>query len=88
MVSLSRGFARSLAQYGITVNCVAPGTVDSRMVRSGLSPEQIEHLADGIPLGRLAQPEDIASATVFLASSHASYITATTLNVSGGELIY
>ena len=37
-----------------------PGTVDSRMVRSGLSPEQIEHLADGIPLGRLAEPEDIA----------------------------
>jgi NAD(P)-dependent dehydrogenase (short-subunit alcohol dehydrogenase family) len=41
-----------------------------------------------IPLGRLAQPEDVAGTTVFLASDHASFITATTLNVSGGELIY
>jgi NAD(P)-dependent dehydrogenase (short-subunit alcohol dehydrogenase family) len=88
IVSMSRGLATSLAGYGITVNCVAPGTVDSRMVRSGLSQEQIDHLADPIPMGRLASPDDIASATVFLASSHASFITGTTLNVSGGQLIY
>jgi NAD(P)-dependent dehydrogenase (short-subunit alcohol dehydrogenase family) len=88
VVSLSRGLARTLGRDGITVNCVAPGTVDSPMLRSGLSEEQIEHLTDVIPLGRLAQPEDVAAATVFLASDHASFITATTLNVSGGELIY
>jgi NAD(P)-dependent dehydrogenase (short-subunit alcohol dehydrogenase family) len=88
VVSLSRGLARTLGRDGITVNCVAPGTVDSPMLRSGLSDEQIEHLTDVIPLGRLAQPEDVAAATVFLASDHASFITATTLNVSGGELIY
>ena len=88
VVSLSRGLARAFARDGITVNCVAPGTVDSRMLRSGLSEDQIAHLVDAIPLGRLAQPEDVAAATVFLASDHASFITATTLNVSGGELIY
>lgn len=88
VVSLSRGLARAFARDGITVNCVAPGTVDSPMLRSGLSEAQIAHATDSIPLGRLAQPEDVAAATVFLASDHASFITATTLNVSGGELIY
>jgi NAD(P)-dependent dehydrogenase (short-subunit alcohol dehydrogenase family) len=88
VVSLSRGLARHYAKFGITVNCVAPGTVDSRMLRSGLSPEEIAHVGDPIPLGRLAQPEDVAAATVFLASDHASFITATVLNVSGGELVY
>jgi len=88
VVSLSRGLAKSLAPFGITVNCVAPGTVDSPMLRSGLSDEQIADAADAIPLGRFAQPEDVAAATVFLASDHASFITGTTLNVSGGELIY
>ncbi len=88
VVSVSRGLAKAFARDGITVNCVAPGTVDSRMLRSGLSEEQIAHLTDVIPLGRLAQPEDVAAATVFLASDHAGFITATTLNVSGGELIY
>ena len=88
VVSLSRGLAKAFASDGITVNCVAPGTVDSPMLRSGLTDAQIAHVADPIPLGRLAQPEDVAAATVFLASDHASFITATTLNVSGGELIY
>lgn len=88
VVSLSRGFARHYAADGITVNCVAPGTVESRMMRSGLTPEQEGHLVVQIPLGRLAQPDDVAAAAVFLVSDHASFITATVLNVSGGELIY
>ena len=88
VVSLSRGLARAFARDGITVNCVAPGTVDSPMLRSGLTETQIAHVADPIPLGRLARPEDVAAATVFLASDDASFITATILNISGGELIY
>ncbi|MCU1489219.1 MAG: short-chain dehydrogenase/reductase [Acidimicrobiaceae bacterium] len=88
VVSLSRGLARAFASDGITVNCVAPGTVDSPMLRSGLTESQIEDAVHAIPLGRFAQPDDVAAAAVFLASDHASFITATTLNVSGGELIY
>jgi NAD(P)-dependent dehydrogenase (short-subunit alcohol dehydrogenase family) len=88
VVSLSRNLARNYAANGITVNCVAPGTVESRMMREGLTPEQNAHIVDAIPLGRLAQPDDVAAAAVFLASDHASFITATVLNVSGGELLY
>lgn len=88
VVSLSRGLARTLGPYGITVNCVAPGTVDSPMLRCGLSTDQIDHLTEAIPMGRLAQPADVASAAVFLASTHSSFITGTVLNVSGGELVY
>lgn len=88
VVSLSRGLARHYARDAITVNCIAPGTVDSPMLRCGLTADQLAHVADPIPLGRLATAADVASATLFLVSEHASYITATTLNVSGGELIY
>jgi NAD(P)-dependent dehydrogenase (short-subunit alcohol dehydrogenase family) len=88
VVSLSRNLARNYAAHGITVNCVAPGTVESRMMREGLTPEQNAHVVDAIPLGRLALPDDVAAAAVFLASDHASFITATVLNVSGGELLY
>jgi len=56
VVSVSRGLAKAFARDGITVNCVAPGTVDSRMLRSGLSEEQIAHLADVIPLGVSRSP--------------------------------
>jgi NAD(P)-dependent dehydrogenase (short-subunit alcohol dehydrogenase family) len=88
VVSLSRGLARTFGPDGITVNCVAPGTVDSRMLRSGLSAEQVADAVNSIPLGRLVQPDDVAAATVFLASDHAAQITGTVINVSGGELMY
>jgi len=81
------GFTRSLAQEvgsrNITVNCVAPGFVDTDMTRA-LPEAQREKLLQQIPLGRLAAPEDIANAVAFLASAKAAYITGTTLHVNGG----
>ena len=81
------GFTKSLAQEvgsrGITVNCVAPGFIDTDMTRE-LPEAQREALLGRIPLGRLGQPEEIASVVAFLASDAAAYITGETLHVNGG----
>jgi NAD(P)-dependent dehydrogenase (short-subunit alcohol dehydrogenase family) len=88
IVSMSRGLARTYAKDRITVNCVSPGAVDTPMLRGGLSAEQLQAHIDQIPLGYLAQPDDLTGTVVFLASAHASYITGATINVSGGWLMY
>jgi 3-oxoacyl-[acyl-carrier protein] reductase len=81
------GFTKSLAQEvgsrGITVNCVAPGFIDTDMTRE-LPEAQREALLGRIPLGRLGQPGEIASVVAFLASDAAAYITGETLHVNGG----
>jgi NAD(P)-dependent dehydrogenase (short-subunit alcohol dehydrogenase family) len=88
IVSMSRGLARTYAGDGITVNTVAPGAVDTPMLRGGLSDEQLQAHIDQIPLGYLAAPADLAGIVVFLASDHSRYITGATINVSGGWLMY
>ncbi len=88
VVSLTRGLARRWAPHGITVNAIAPGAVDTAMMRSGMAPERLRELVASIPMGRMARPDELAAAVVFLASDQASYITGTTLNVSGGLLTY
>jgi len=81
------GFTKSLAQEvgsrGITVNCVAPGFIDTDMTRE-LAEEQRTRLLQQIPLGRLGQVEDIAAAVAFLASPAAGYVSGETLHVNGG----
>ena len=81
------GFTKSLAQEvgsrNITVNCVAPGFIDTDMTR-GLPEGQREKLLERIPLGRLGAPEEVAHAVAFLASPGAAYITGATLHVNGG----
>ncbi|OIQ86108.1 3-oxoacyl-[acyl-carrier-protein] reductase FabG [mine drainage metagenome] len=81
------GFSKSLAQEvgsrGITVNCVAPGFIDTDMTRD-LPEEHRVKLLQHIPLGRLGQVEDIAAAVSFLASMRAGYVTGETLHVNGG----
>jgi 3-oxoacyl-[acyl-carrier protein] reductase len=80
---MSRALARELGSRNITVNCVAPGFIDTDMTRV-LGEDQTAALTQQIPLGRLGQPEDIAHAVAFLASPQAGYITGTTLHVNGG----
>ena len=84
------GFTKSLAQEvgsrGITVNCVAPGFIDTEMTRS-LPEEYKNQLIRNIPLGKLGSPNDIANAVAFLASENASYITGETLHINGGMLM-
>jgi len=80
---MSRALAREIGSRNITVNCVAPGFIDTDMTKS-LSEQQTAGLLQQIPLGRLGAAEDIAAAVSFLASSQAGYITGTTLHVNGG----
>jgi 3-oxoacyl-[acyl-carrier protein] reductase len=88
VVSLTRGLARAFAPDNITVNAVAPGGVDTTMMRGGLSASQLEDFTSMVPLGRLGTAAEMAGIVAFLASDHAAYITGATINVSGGQLMY
>jgi 3-oxoacyl-[acyl-carrier protein] reductase len=83
VAGMTRALAREIGSRGITVNCIAPGFIDTDMTRV-LPEEQRAALTAQIPLGRLGSPDDIAHAVVFLASPKAGYITGTTLHVNGG----
>jgi 3-oxoacyl-[acyl-carrier protein] reductase len=83
LIGLTKSFAKELASRNILVNCVAPGYIDTDMTAK-ISDEQKKALQDNIPLGRTANPIEIASVVAFLASDDASYITAQTLVVDGG----
>lgn len=79
----SKSLAREVGSRNITVNCVAPGFIDTDMTRS-LPDEFQQNLIQHVPLGRLGRTEEVASAVAFLASSAAGYITGSTLHVNGG----
>ena len=86
VVAFTKGFARELAPYGINVNAVAPGLVETAMTRAKLTPDIREQVLAKLPMHRLADVEDVANAVVFLASDVAAYITGDTLLVDGGYL--
>jgi 3-oxoacyl-[acyl-carrier protein] reductase len=83
MTGFTKSLAHEVGSRGITVNCVAPGFIDTDMTK-GLPDEHKEALLKHVPLGKLGQPEDIASAVAFLASPQAGYITGETIHVNGG----
>ncbi len=83
MIGFSKSLAQEVGSRNITVNCVAPGFIDTDMTRA-LPEAQRSKLLERIPLGRLGAPEDIAHAVAFLASDAAGYITGATLHVNGG----
>jgi 3-oxoacyl-[acyl-carrier protein] reductase len=80
---MTRALARELGSRGITVNCVAPGFIDTDMTRA-LTANQTQAILDQIPLGRLGLAEEIAAVVAFLASPPAGYITGSTVHVNGG----
>jgi NAD(P)-dependent dehydrogenase (short-subunit alcohol dehydrogenase family) len=88
IVSMTRGLARSFAPVGVRVNAVSPGGVDTAMMRGGSTDEALASFVSMIPLGRLAEPEELCGAVLFLASDASAYITGAVLNVSGGQLMY
>ena len=86
IIGFSKSLAREIGSRNITVNVVAPGFIDTDMTRV-LPGEQKEAMLGQVPLGRLGDGADIASAVVFLASPAAAYITGETLHVNGGMLM-
>lgn len=83
VAGLTRSLARELGSRGVTVNCVAPGFIETDMTRA-LAPAQTAALMAQIPLGRLGQAEDVAHAVAYLASPEAGYVTGSELHVNGG----
>jgi glucose 1-dehydrogenase len=84
---MTRNLAIELAPFGVTVNSVAPGAIETPINKSLLNnPDELKSLLNNIPLKRLGQPADVAEIVAFLASDKSNYITGTTIFVDGGLL--
>ena len=83
VIGFTKALAQEVAPSGITVNCVAPGAIDTEM-NAHLPPEALEMLAEETPLGRLGRPEEVAQALVFLASEKAAFLTGQVIAPNGG----
>jgi 3-oxoacyl-[acyl-carrier protein] reductase len=86
VVAMTKGLGRELGPLGIRVNAIAPAVVATDMVRSLLTPEVRERIVARIPLGRLAEEDDVARLAVFLAADWSEFITGETIAVDGGFL--
>ena len=86
VIGLTKALAKELAPSGITVNCIAPGLIDTSM-NSNISVEDLNAFVEDIPLGRMGTAEDIAETALFLASEGADYITGQILGVNGGYVM-
>jgi 3-oxoacyl-[acyl-carrier protein] reductase len=86
VVAITKGLGRELGPQGIRVNAIAPGVIETDMVREHLSPELREKVLARFPLGRFARVEEVAQVALFLASDAASFVTGETIAVDGGFL--
>lgn len=87
IVSFTRSLAQNLAEKNIRVNAVAPGPIWTPLIPSTFDEEKVEQFGTKVPLGRAGQPEEVAPAFVYLASSDSSYMTGQVLHPNGGEII-
>lgn len=87
LLSLTKSLAVELATRGVTVNCVAPGWIDTEMIEEPMRGDGRERIERGIPLGRIASAEDVAGPIVFLCSALARHVTGEVLNVNGGSVL-
>jgi 3-oxoacyl-[acyl-carrier protein] reductase len=83
MIGMTKSLAQEVASRGVTVNCIAPGLIETAMT-SGLADKQREAILTRVPLGRLGSAADVAAAVVFLASREGAYVTGQTIHVNGG----
>jgi len=86
LIGMTQSIAKEVGTRGITVNCIAPGWIDTEMTID-LPENGKEELLNRIPIGKIGKPEDIAYAALFLASNEANYITGQTITVDGGRVI-
>lgn len=83
VLAMSKSLAQEVASRNITVNCVAPGLIETAMTEK-LNDEQRGKILAGVPTGRMGQPQEVAAAVLYLASQEAAYVTGTTMHVNGG----
>ncbi len=86
LIAMTGQFAIEAGEWGVTVNAIAPGFVDTPMLRSLNGSSQLTTFTDVIPMGRLCSPEEVSSAVMFFASSKSAFVTGQTLGVDGGYL--
>jgi 3-oxoacyl-[acyl-carrier protein] reductase len=86
IVSVTRTAAVAFAEYGVTVNAIAPAAIDGPAV-AAMPAETISAYVKGIPVGRLGRPDEVAALAVFLASPEAGFTTGATYDVNGGLLM-
>lgn len=84
-INLTRFAALEGAPLGITANAIAPGTILTDTVRAQLTAEQIERIAQDVPVGRIGRPENVAAAVAFLATPEADFMTGCVLEINGGR---
>ena len=87
ILGFTRHLAKEEAGYGITVNSVCPGLIDTEMVRMTIDPDLTKAYAASFPIPRLGEPEEVAELVAFLASDRAAYITGASLDINGGDLM-
>ena len=86
VLGFTRHLAKEAARHGITVNAVCPGLIDTEMVRATISDDRARSYAEGFPIARMGEPEEVAELVAFLASDRAAYITGASLDINGGDL--
>jgi len=87
VLGFTRHLAREVAPFGINVNAVCPGLIDTPMVRENTSPEEMVAQIKAIPMGRLGTPEEVADLVLFLVSDASSYINGATIDIGGASLL-
>ena len=87
VLGFTRALAMQLAPFGITVNALCPGLINTEMVRDTISDESVEKYADSFPIKRLGNPEEVSELVMFLASDKAAYITGASMDINGGDLM-
>ncbi len=87
LLGFTRAVAKEVSSFGITVNAVCPGLIDTQMARDTTTPEELEKFLDSFPIKRLGRPEEIGDLVAFLCSEKASYITGASVDINGGDLM-
>jgi NAD(P)-dependent dehydrogenase (short-subunit alcohol dehydrogenase family) len=87
LLGLTRAAAKELGKFGVTVNAVCPGMIDTELTHENATPELLERLAAGYPIPRLGTALEVADLICFLASEAAGYMTGTSLDINGGDLM-
>ncbi len=87
LLGLTRAVAKEVASFGITVNAVCPGLIDTEMARKTTTKKELSNFLESFPINRIGTPQEVGDLVVFLCSDKASYITGAALDINGGDLM-